>query len=209
MHSQLPELEGTRTRCCAAEGEGAPAEDRSDSGSSDSCSSSPREPEAASSASRAERSGSSSSSSAHGCGGSIQRILVTGHSLGGALAALCSTDLARVLGEWYPDAVPGEAIAAAAAAMAAAGAQAAGEAGAGQGVKPCRRTRPSIKCYTLGCPRVGNAAFSALFAEMVPDCFTVINDQDASEWGRAVGGGGHSVEGVRGSSTAGHCATAW
>ncbi|KAK9821824.1 hypothetical protein WJX74_001662 [Apatococcus lobatus] len=67
-------------------------------------------------------------------------VLVTGHSLGGALSDLAAYDIA----------------------------QAAAAAGA----------KLRLACYTYGAPRVGNHAYARDHAQVVPDTWGVINDQD-------------------------------
>ena len=43
-----------------------------------------------------------------------------------------------------------------------------------------------ISTYTFGCPRIGNRALAAEFAEVVPDTWHVINDQDVVTRGMTV-----------------------
>ncbi|KAK9837540.1 hypothetical protein WJX84_004530 [Apatococcus fuscideae] len=73
--------------------------------------------------------------------GRCPKLLITGHSLGGALAELAAFDLAREL-------------------------------------RRAGNTDCMLACYTLGAPRLGNHAFAKLFRETVPDCWSLINDQD-------------------------------
>ena len=35
-----------------------------------------------------------------------------------------------------------------------------------------------VEVYTFGCPRVGNASFSAAYDKLVPETWHVINDRD-------------------------------
>ncbi|KAA6426189.1 MAG: hypothetical protein FRX49_04041 [Trebouxia sp. A1-2] len=68
-------------------------------------------------------------------------ILVTGHSLGGALATLAAYDIKKQLQE------------------------------AGQ-------ASVNVLCYSFGAPRTGNHAFAKDYNQMVPDTWSIINDQD-------------------------------
>ncbi|KAK9867024.1 hypothetical protein WJX84_001923 [Apatococcus fuscideae] len=67
-------------------------------------------------------------------------ILITGHSLGGALGVLAAYDLAQ--------------------------------AAAKQGLNV------RLACYTYGAPRVGNHSFAADHEQVVPDSWSIVNDQD-------------------------------
>ncbi len=163
------------------------------------------------------------------------RIIVTGHSLGGAVATLCAMDLARELPNWgfaplaSPEAQPQaagteaagagtagvqaavfgpagavlngavHAVQAAAAPLArgaaaaaargpagsveaAAAAAAAAEAG-GTDATPAAARPVWLSVYTFGAPRTGNHAFARDYGSLVPDSWSVINDQDLGEQG--------------------------
>lgn len=69
-------------------------------------------------------------------------LLVTGHSLGGALSTLCAYDLARR--QRWADGIA-----------------------------------PKIVNYSYGSPRVGNRVFAEKFNRLVPDCWRVVNNNDA------------------------------
>ena len=45
-------------------------------------------------------------------------------------------------------------------------------------VRECGVDSDRVSCYTFGCPRIGNHAFAADYAQAVPDTWHVINDQD-------------------------------
>ena len=142
-------------------------------------------------------------------------MLITGHSLGGAVATLCAIDLARLLPEWgfatalspasaVEDARPAASPSAAASAPAADGAGAGAAALAanvssssssssnsssrcGDLDSPLAHSSPiSISCYTFGAPRTGNHAFARDYKQAVPDSWSVINDQDLGEQYSAV-----------------------
>jgi hypothetical protein len=68
-------------------------------------------------------------------------VLVTGHSLGGALATLCAYDLSHR--SWGT------------------------------------RTRPNLRMYNYGSPRVGNKDFAEAYNEKVPDTWRIVNGNDA------------------------------
>ncbi|EFN52808.1 hypothetical protein CHLNCDRAFT_138469 [Chlorella variabilis] len=123
--------------------------------------------------------GSDDDSGAAGCGGGVVeedgtggaarpaavkgeapfRILLAGHSLGGAMSHLCGIDLARALPGW------GFQVAPAALPLS----EAAAEAG----------PTVSLSTYTFGAPRTGNRAFAKDYAAHMPDCWSIINGQDA------------------------------
>ncbi|KAL4429353.1 hypothetical protein ABPG77_005127 [Micractinium sp. CCAP 211/92] len=166
------------------------------------------------------------------------RIIVTGHSLGGAVATLCAMDLARELPNWgfaplaSPDVVEPQAAGTEAAgagmdgshaagaeartggsqaavygpagaalngaghtaqapaapsakaaggpagsAEAVAAAAAAAEAG-GSDATPAAARPVWLSVYTFGAPRTGNHAFARDYGSLVPDSWSVINDQD-------------------------------
>ena len=117
------------------------------------------------------------------------RVLITGHSLGGAVGTLCAHDLARLLPEWGHTTVVSPASSAtfseavlspvAAAAGGQAGEEgAAADALASSGRAAAAPTLVAVQCYTFGAPRTGNHAFAAELKRMVPDSWAVINDQD-------------------------------
>ncbi len=81
-------------------------------------------------------------------------ILVTGHSLGGALATLLSFELARIQKDLV---VTGE--------------------DSSKDSKNALKCA-SITCYTFGAPRVGNKAFSTLSNKLLSNHYRLINDKD-------------------------------
>lgn len=72
------------------------------------------------------------------------------------MSTLCSIDLAKALPQWgfrlAPSALPAPA---------------------------ADHPLISLSCYTFGAPRTGNTAFAQDFNRHVPDCWAVINGQDA------------------------------
>ena len=114
-------------------------------------------------------------------------IYVTGHSLGGALATLCAFDLARMReGLWGLEA-PLQAVAMA---LGPPSAQTANNqpyaSMCGDGAAVYRSdsrflrtlTAARLIMYSFGAPRVGDPAFAALFDQLVPDSFRVVNNLD-------------------------------
>ena len=43
-----------------------------------------------------------------------------------------------------------------------------------------------LACYTFGVPRVGNPAFAKEYDELVPDSWSIVNDQARLLWSAAV-----------------------
>lgn len=72
------------------------------------------------------------------------QVLVTGHSLGGALSKLAAYDIAKAT-----QSLP---------------------------------LKVHVTNYTFGAPRVGNHAFASDFNEVVPDSWSLINDQVCLSW---------------------------
>ena len=46
----------------------------------------------------------------------------------------------------------------------------------------CSSLFEQMEVYTFGCPRVGNASFSAAYDKLVPETWHVINDRDTVSW---------------------------
>ena len=105
------------------------------------------------------------------------QILVTGHSLGGAQAQLCTLDIARALPQWGY----GLAQSAFAAHDSETAARCAAAAAAHEHHVPVIEREVALLCYTLGCPRVGNAAFARELKAACHNTWNVINDQDVGE----------------------------
>lgn len=70
----------------------------------------------------------------------FSRLLVPGHSLGGALATLAAYDIRKQL-------------------------------------QASKMEHVEVVCYSFGAPRTGNHAFAHSYGQVVPDSFSVINDQ--------------------------------
>ncbi|KAG2437103.1 hypothetical protein HYH02_011361 [Chlamydomonas schloesseri] len=116
------------------------------------------------------------------------RVIVTGHSLGGAHATLCALDLSMALG---PGGRGADGLGAAAAAAAPGGVGlgrnskggAAGAAGAQRERERAQQEPPllpqeMLSCYTFGCPRVGNHMFAKVYNKVVRELWNVINGND-------------------------------
>ncbi|DBA74569.1 TPA: hypothetical protein ACH3X2_009444 [Trebouxia sp. C0005] len=69
------------------------------------------------------------------------KIIITGHSLGGALATLAAYDICKQL-------------------------------------QASNKQDVEVMCYSFGAPRTGNHAFAADYNRVVPDTWSVINEQD-------------------------------
>ncbi|EFN58927.1 hypothetical protein CHLNCDRAFT_140897 [Chlorella variabilis] len=89
------------------------------------------------------------------------RILLAGHSLGGAMSQLCGMDLAAALPGWGFALAPAAAVAPAAPPPSAAALPAV-----------------SLTTVTFGAPRTGNHAFAREYDAALPDCWSIINGQD-------------------------------
>ncbi|KAG2429865.1 hypothetical protein HXX76_010645 [Chlamydomonas incerta] len=105
------------------------------------------------------------------------RVIVTGHSLGGAHATLCTLDLSMALG-------PGG--------RGSAGLGVRGGSGGGAGLERSSRAKGGdaaaeeppllpqdmLTCYTFGCPRAGNHNFAKVYNMVVRETWNVINGND-------------------------------
>jgi hypothetical protein len=77
------------------------------------------------------------------------RVLLTGHSLGGALATLCAADLA----ELFPPSPPSS-------------------------LSSAAEDVVRVRCVTYGSPRAGDAHFAARFAQLQPRALRLVNGRD-------------------------------
>ncbi|KAL4436515.1 hypothetical protein ABPG75_003654 [Micractinium tetrahymenae] len=162
-HANLPSLDCTADRCCC--GDAPPNEHLAAARAA-----------AAAEQAAAQQDGSGGGRRYGGRGTTMRRqgrpfrIIITGHSLGGAMGTLCAIDLAKALPGWGLAAAP------ALLPLPADGPLAEGRLPADSTPLPCPAV--SLSVYTFGAPRTGNHAFARDFNAHVPDCWSVINGQD-------------------------------